>query len=128
MPARPACPCRYPGCAVATTTGFCKRHRDTARAEQKRGHRELSRARRRDPDDLIHFYVTPAWRKVRLQHLAREPLCRHCRDEGFIVTATVVDHIVPIVEGGARLDENNLQSLSKKHHTRKTRRELNARR
>jgi hypothetical protein len=31
-------------------------------------------------------------------------------------------------EGGARLDENNLQSLCKKHHNRKTRRELNARR
>ena len=34
--------------------------------------------------------------------------------------ATMVDHIVPIADGGEKLDEDNLQSLCQDCHARKT--------
>jgi 5-methylcytosine-specific restriction protein A len=37
-----------------------------------------------------------------------------------VVLAVEVDHIVPIREGGARLDANNLQPLCHTCHSRKT--------
>jgi len=39
-----------------------------------------------------------------------------CEAEGRVTIADVVDHIVPIEDGGARLDVNNLRSLCTKHH------------
>jgi 5-methylcytosine-specific restriction protein A len=61
------------------------------------------------------------WRVVRAEQLAAEPWCRRCRDEdGALTPATVVDHIVPLRQGGARLDPENLQSLCPMHHNRKT--------
>jgi 5-methylcytosine-specific restriction endonuclease McrA len=43
-----------------------------------------------------------------------------CLKEGRYTTATIVDHIVPIRQGGARLDINNLQSLCHSCHTIKS--------
>ena len=39
---------------------------------------------------------------------------------GVIASATDVDHIVPIADGGAPLDQANLQSLCHECHSRKT--------
>lgn len=41
----------------------------------------------------IKWYKTPAWKKLRLSHLAREPLCRFCKKKGIITPANTVDHI-----------------------------------
>lgn len=43
------------------------------------------------------------------------PVCEHCG----IRAATEVDHIVPLAEGGARLDRANLQALCHRCHMRK---------
>lgn len=57
------------------------------------------------------------WRRIRQMQLAHEPLCRHCQREGLIVPANEVDHI----DGdSANNDADNLQSLCKRHHSRKT--------
>ena len=53
-------------------------------------------------------------------HLADEPLCRECSRLGKLTPAAEVDHIVRISDGGARLDDANLQSLCKSCHSRKT--------
>ncbi len=55
--------------------------------------------------------------------MAAEPLCRMC---GRL--ADLVDHIVPIMDGGAVLDEENLQSLCTACHARKTQADLARRR
>ena len=43
--------------------------------------------------------------------------------KGGWVSATEVDHILPIEDGGAIYEEANLQGLCKSHHSRKTARD-----
>ncbi|MGC7561347.1 HNH endonuclease [Pasteurella sp. PK-2025] len=65
-----------------------------------------------------HFlYSRKAWKQLRLDHLAKEPLCVFCMRDGKLTPATVVDHI-KAHKGDLNLffDENNLQSLCKLHH------------
>src|SRR5262245_10050482 len=64
------------------------------------------------------------WEKARAAYLAAYPLCAQCQSEGRLVAATVVDHKVPH-KGNYALFwmENNLQSLCKLCHDRKTARE-----
>jgi 5-methylcytosine-specific restriction protein A len=60
------------------------------------------------------------WQRLRLAVLSREPFCRRCAAEGRTTGATLVDHIVPIRAGGARLDDANLQPLCVLCHAIKT--------
>ena len=55
------------------------------------------------------------WRKLRTQVLSEEPNCRTCG-----APAIIVDHIIPIRSGGARLDRANCQSQCRPCHGRKT--------
>ncbi|WP_295941636.1 HNH endonuclease signature motif containing protein [uncultured Alistipes sp.] len=48
------------------------------------------------------------------------PLCEECQRRGITTLAQVVDHIVPINRGGAKLDMANLQSLCHPCHNRKS--------
>jgi 5-methylcytosine-specific restriction endonuclease McrA len=78
-------------------------------------------AHKDDPDRK--FLRSRDWRdRIRPAQLRREPLCRHCRLIGQVVLAQEVDHITP-PRGDMHLmrDPNNLQSLCKSHHARKTR-------
>ncbi|WP_193556406.1 HNH endonuclease signature motif containing protein [Paenibacillus lutimineralis] len=64
------------------------------------------------------------WRKERAKFLKENPLCKHCYDEGELLEATVVDHIVPH-KGDKKLfwNKKNWQPLCKRHHDSKTVRE-----
>lgn len=66
------------------------------------------------------FYNTPTWRRFRLVYIAIHPLCRLCETNGRITRATVVDHITPINQGGAKFDERNLQPLCASCHNAKS--------
>lgn len=66
------------------------------------------------------FYVSPAWRKLRNGYIQQHPLCVECSKQGRIVAAYYVDHKIPIRQGGAALDEGNLQSLCKHCHNSKS--------
>lgn len=57
--------------------------------------------------------------KLRLRRLRAEPLCRHCAERGKTVVATVVDHIIPLGDGGTDVDSNT-QSLCDICHLIKT--------
>ncbi len=62
------------------------------------------------------------WQKERRRYLAEHPLCVSCRQKGFRVVATVVDHIIPH-RGNQTLmwdKANNWQSLCKTCHDIKT--------
>jgi 5-methylcytosine-specific restriction enzyme A len=64
------------------------------------------------------------WERVRALHLKEFPFCVDCRPR--LVAAREVDHKIPIAQRpDLRLDGDNLQSLCKHHHSRKTRREQN---
>lgn len=59
-------------------------------------------------------------------YLALEPVrpyCRGCIKEDRIQPAFVLDHIKPIKDGGAPLDETNLQWLCHHHHQSKSAKE-----
>jgi 5-methylcytosine-specific restriction enzyme A len=76
-------------------------------------------------------YSTRRWERVRLQKLARNPLCEACLQIGEIVPAEAVDHRIPITEIGRKerrwaeafppLDQ--LASLCASCHNTKTRAE-----
>lgn len=59
------------------------------------------------------------WRKIRLMQLRAEPLCRHCKAQGVVTAATEVDHIIRLRRGGTN-SPDNLQSLCKSCHSKKT--------
>lgn len=54
------------------------------------------------------------WRRTRAMKLAQDPLCAECGEP-----ATEVDHVVALTKGGTH-DADNLRSLCKPCHTRKT--------
>ena len=56
-----------------------------------------------------------AWQRARRAQLRTEPQCRGCG-----APATEVDHIIPIADGGARLDPGNLASVCTTCHRAKT--------
>jgi 5-methylcytosine-specific restriction protein A len=66
------------------------------------------------------FYQSDTWRRTRAAKLARNPVCELCLQQGRLTTATVVDHVIPINQGGHRLRYTNLMSLCKKCHARKS--------
>ena len=121
MPRKAPTPCRYPGCAaVLTTPGYCDAHRAEI-------HRDYGRARR-GFDSEMGFYQSTAWRAVRAAYLREHPTCVRCARRGRVVAAVVVDHVVPLKDGGARFDWANLQGLCIACHNAKTARETAQRR
>lgn len=59
---------------------------------------------------------------MREQRKQEQPLCVQCRDLGLVKLWDVLDHIVPLEEGGTN-DPDNLQGLCHDHHNAKTERE-----
>lgn len=99
--------------------GYCEAHRPLR-------HRDYGRARR-GFDAEVGFYQSRQWRSVRAALLREHPLCGACGAKGLLVAARVVDHVLPIKDGGARFDAANLQSLCVSCHNSKTARESAAR-
>ena len=56
------------------------------------------------------------WRK---RVLAREPLCRPCREAGRVTVATELDHVVPLELGGT-YDDSNICPICGPCHLAKT--------
>ena len=71
------------------------------------------------------FYYSTRWRKVRSQFLKENPICIECKKIGITTEATTVDHIIQIINGGDPYNFNNLQSLCKIHHAKKSAKETN---
>ncbi len=73
------------------------------------------------------FYQSTQWRKLRAVQLDRQPTCQECEKRGVSILAKVVDHILPINQGGEPLSLDNLQSLCHTCHNRKSGRESHTR-
>lgn len=76
----------------------------------------------RDP-----LYNKTAWIKLRQWQLKHYPLCAECLRMDKVTKATTVDHIIAIKDGGKKLCQDNLQSLCKKCHNRKTAKDVRRR-
>ncbi len=77
----------------------------------------------RRPPDLLRPTATQrgydyAWRKLARTYIKAHPECAWCGGRGALV-----DHVVPLTQGGARLDRANLQTLCRPCHAAKTRAE-----
>ncbi len=110
MPISPKKVCAGSGCSNLTSGRYC----DFC---QKKKYRQHNQSRDRSK---TKFYGTKAWKQARRAQLAKEPLCIECKKNGILTNANEVDHIVSREQGGADLDGNNLQSLCKPCHSRKT--------
>lgn len=115
MPMRAPKPCAHGGCHTLVRGTYCPTHaKQHATARSRADRTKYGTAREQGYDTL--------WQKVRAQHIARHPLCAECKAKGWVVRAKDVDHIVPF--GGLgdprRLDPDNLQSLCRACHNRKT--------
>jgi 5-methylcytosine-specific restriction protein A len=111
MPNRPPRICSHPGCQATTHSRYCEKHKSEADQHYNRYQRDRT---------AQTFYESGAWRKLRQMKLRESPFCELCRTGGTLVKATVVDHIIPIKQGGAPLDLENLQSLCNSCHSRKS--------
>jgi len=109
-PQRAKRPCLVGSCKeYASNGGYCDKHQDKI----KKKDRERGTAHQRG--------YGAEWNKQRDQFLNENPLCADCGKRGYIVPATVVDHIVPH-KGNEVLfwDQTNWQPLCESCHNRKT--------
>ena len=111
MPRKPKRPCAYPGCPELVDGGYCEKHKKLVTEQYNKYGRD---------DFTKNFYKSPAWIICRKKHLEEQPFCVECLKKGKTVKATMVDHIVPIKDGGSRYDNSNLQSLCWSCHSRKS--------
>lgn len=105
----PLKPCSWPGCNRLVEKGitYCPEHKAQFQREQ-------SRSRNIDP-----FYGKNIWKKTRAKFLREHPLCEDCRNEGYVTPATEVHHIIPVAQGGSRLEEENLVALCHSCHMKR---------
>lgn len=75
-----------------------------------------------------YIYGTAWWKKLRDLQLIKQPLCEMCLQFDIITEATVVDHIIEVKDGGEARDPDNLQSLCRACHQKKTGDEIRKRR
>jgi 5-methylcytosine-specific restriction protein A len=91
------------------------------RSKRYESDRRYVRENKNDPDRK--FLQTRDWRdRIRPAQMAREPLCRHCKERGLLVPAEQVDHIIP-PRGDPHLQRSfeNMASLCTSCHAVKTR-------
>lgn len=114
MPRKPKTPCRYPGCPKLTEGRYCEEHKKIEDNNYNKYQRNKETQR---------FYQSKEWKELRKLKLISQPMCEECLRSGKYVRARMVDHIVPIRQGGALLDIANLQSLCWSCHSRKSAKE-----
>jgi len=73
--------------------------------------------------DNSTFYNSTKWRKFAIDYKNKNPLCVECDSREIASPAQVADHIIRIIDGGAKFDESNIQSLCNKCHNSKSGRE-----
>ena len=89
-----------------------KRHKQTK-------NNDMTIHKRRDIVNKNKLYDRK-WRKARRAYLEEHPLCEECLDNDRITPARDIDHVIPLSEGGARLDCSNFRALCRRCHNRKT--------
>lgn len=104
MPTRAPRQCRHPGCPGLTQSTYCEIHKRKAKRSSDQARPS---ARQRGYDRR--------WEEYRANYLAQNPDCQQCGDP-----ATVVDHIVPVEQGGSFWDPRNHQPMCKRCHDAKS--------
>lgn len=74
------------------------------------------------PSFKVAEYNKTAWRKYSIDLRTASPTCAHSKRE-YLLKYLVVDHIIPVNEGGSFWDVRNHQVLSIWSHNKKTQKE-----
>ena len=106
---KPCKTCRRP---TINTNGYCDQHHSDFVPTRLRYDRFRGSPSKRGYDRT--------WYKFREVFMMEHPLCAQCEKEGRITPATEVHHILPLCEGGARLDPANCMSLCHSCHSKIT--------
>jgi 5-methylcytosine-specific restriction protein A len=102
--------CAKAGCSKTTKGRFCDEHKRQYWADKEKG-----RATRTERG---YDYT---WQKFRKSYLERNPLCVFCKEQGFLVSASEVDHIKSLADyPELKYDEINLRPLCKPCHSKRT--------
>ncbi|MDH0049642.1 HNH endonuclease [Comamonas terrigena] len=103
-------PCSHPGCGVLVSdgTGRCPKHPKKAWA--------------RNRPAPIKRLSGRALQRLREDRKRENPLCVECKRRGEVRLWDVLDHVIPLEEGGTN-DPGNLQGLCHDCHGAKTERE-----
>src|SRR3989442_225009 len=102
--------CVEPGCPALVERG------ETRCPKHHRAHEQAYDARRGTAAERGYDAAHRAWRAA---VLARDPICKACGKE----RSTYADHIVPLKQGGAKLDLANGQGMCSRCHQAKRGRE-----
>lgn len=97
--------CNHAGCNILTADTYCIEHAPL-HVQQRADYRVAAAKRGYDAK----------WQQVRARYLRRHPLCERCTEKGRFIMASMVHHIIPISDGGARLDPRNFQALCRDCH------------
>ena len=81
----------------------------------------------RSSADMQHFYQSKAWKSLRNYKIQLQPLCEHCERKGLTEPGKEIDHIIAIKDNGSRLSLDNLQTLCRSCHSKKSVQEREAR-
>lgn len=109
--------CNWAGCDELTYARYCEKHTEFAEAKRLQ---EKQRYQKTRPSASKQGYDGD-WQKIRMMYLRRNPICEECLKGNKVTPAVLVHHKIRIVDGGSRLDTNNLQSLCESCHNQKHR-------
>lgn len=106
MPRSAPKPCTAPGCGalVHDGSGRCPKHPRTAWGKQPTATKRVTGRK---------------LQQLREELFRRSPLCAECERRGLVALATQRDHIKPLAEGGADI-EDNVQGLCEPCHEEKS--------
>ena len=105
-------PCKHCKRPTANANSYCDEHQNMYKSPKR-----LYDDKRESPSKRGYDTM---WRKFRDYYLRNNPLCAHCSLAGLVTPATEIHHIVPLAEGGARLDEANCVALCHSCHSKIT--------
>lgn len=108
MPYKARRGCAYQGCKELAEKNetYCKKHLYLSNKQYDKFGRQYNHSER----------YGGKWTKLRNRYLSEHPLCEECLLENKSTLATIVHHKIPIEDGGAILDVNNLESVCPHHH------------
>lgn len=86
---------------------------------RKRKRRKTNEIYNRSRPSRDKQYYSRQWQRVSKLYRQQHPLCEECERQGRITPAELVDHIVPVADGGDMWSWDNLQSLCAACHNKK---------
>ena len=101
--------CSFEGCTKIVSRQYCDEHQGHRPTKKDTGSKQ----------DFRKFYGSTRWKRLRKHHREQNPLCAVCLKAGFLTPMKVVDHIVPIQQGGDPMAVDGLQSLCQLCHNQK---------